>query len=149
MPMTISRDEAVKVHVMPEKWKRGAVGGGGSAAWRPSGDLADVAADAAGVCVYNVAEGQWIAVYMLNRGREEVCMDVSKEQACAYGMTQRSSETVTLGYQGEAWTGMFCIGGDRGAMDVRFFGRLTDPPLLHLRFVCPSTGANGQPTRVN
>jgi hypothetical protein len=148
MPMTTSRDEAVKVHVMPEKWKRGAVGGGGSGAWRSSGDLADVEADAAGVCVYNVPEGQWIDVYMLNRGREEVCMYVSKEQACAYGMTQRSSQPVTLGYQGEAWTGMFCIGGDRGAMDVRFLSRFEDPPLLHLRFVCPSTGANGQPTRV-
>jgi hypothetical protein len=98
--------------------------------------------------VYNVPEGQWIDVYMLNRGREEVRMFVSKEQACAYGRTERITEPVTLGYQGEAWTGRFCIGGDRGAMDVRFNVRLTDPPLLHLRFVCPSTGANGQATRV-
>jgi len=147
MPMTTSRDEKVKVDVMPEKWKSGAVGGGGSRAWRLAGELPDVEADEAGVYVYNVPEGQHIALHMLNRGKEEVSMFVSQEQACAYG-TEKIVEGVTLKYMEEDWTRFFSIGGNRGAVDMRFYIRLTDPPLLRLRFVCPSTGANGQPTRL-
>jgi hypothetical protein len=145
MPMTTSTDEAVKVEVMPEKWKISAVGGGGSPAWRLAGNLADVQADEAGVYVYSVPEGQHIALCMLNRGKEEVTMLVSQEQACVNG-TEKIVYGVTLRYKEEGWTRLFCIGGNKRAVDLRFHLRLTDPPLLRMRFVCTNTGANGHAT---
>ena len=152
MPMTTSADEAVKVQVTPAKWKPGAVGGGGSRAWRWAGDLADVQPNAEGVYVYEVPEGLTIDLHLENRGSHEVSMWMTMEQVSREGARNLKEHNYVLEDGGEGLTDFFRVGGDSGAMDVRFRdfrrGNMQGPILLHLRFVCSSTGNDGGPTRV-
>ena len=142
--LTTSDDEAVTVEVTLRKWTPGAVGGGGSRPWVWAGYLPDVKADAAGVYVYEVPEGQWLDVHMENKGGEEVGMLVEQQQPRADGGTARQQYPLILDDGGDAFTSRFRVGLDATEWRLRDARRGKGRAvLLHVRFVGVSAGGGG------